>query len=85
MFCIEALAVAGRPALYTLPPAALAVWGMLKLSYLDVSEFVAEAPFLPIALFLLAIVGAVALAYYLSWRKMRQIRLAEVLRDDTMM
>ena len=84
MFCIEALAVAGRPALYTLPPAALAVWGMLKLSYLDVSEFVAEAPFLPIALFLLAIVGAVALAYYLSWRKMRQIRLAEVLRDDTM-
>ncbi len=40
---------------------------------------------LPILLFVLAIFSSVALAYYLAWRNVRRIRLAEVLRDDTMM
>ena len=40
---------------------------------------------LPILLFLLAIWGFVALAYSLSWRHVRSISLAEVLRDDTML
>ena len=48
-------------------------------------EFLAEAPLLPIAVFMLAILGTVALAYYLGWRNVRKINLAEVLRDDTMM
>lgn len=34
---------------------------------------------------MMAISGSVALAYYLAWRGVRMIRLAEVLRDDTMM
>ena len=85
MFCVEALTVAGRPILFTLPPAAFAVWGMLKMSYLDVNEFLAEAPLPPILLFILMIAGAVALAYFLGWRGIRRICLAEVLRDDTMM
>ena len=45
----------------------------------------AEMPLIPILLFMLAILGSVALAYYLAWRNVRKIRLAEVLRDDTMM
>lgn len=85
MFCIEALVVAGRPILITLPLAVLAVGYMLKLSYLGVDEFLAEAPFPPILVFMLAIFGFVALAYYLGWRNMGRISLAEVLRDDTMM
>lgn len=85
MFCIEALVIAGRPILITLPLAALAVGTMLKMSYVAPGEFLAEAPLLPIALFLLAIVACVALSYSLAWRNVRKISLAEVLRDDTMM
>lgn len=85
MFCIEALAIAGRPILITLPPAVLAAGYMLKLSYVEVGEFLAEAPLMPITAFMLAILGAVGLAYFLAWRNVRRISLAEVLRDDTMM
>ena len=85
MFCIEALAIAGRPILITLPPAVLAAGYMLKLSYVDAGEFLAEAPLMPIIAFMLAILGAVGLAYFLAWRNVRRISLAEVLRDDTMM
>lgn len=84
MFCIEALVIAGRPVLPTLPLAVLAVRYMLKMSYLDAGEFLAEAPFVPISAFILAVSGFVALAYHLAWRSMRKINLAEVLRDDTM-
>ena len=59
MFCIEALAIAGRPILITLPPAVLAAGYMLKLSYVDAGEFLAEAPLMPIIAFMLAILGAV--------------------------
>ncbi len=85
MFCIEALVIAGRPVLITLPTAVLAIWFMLKASYLEIGIFLAEAPFVPIAAFMLAVLGTVALAYYLGWRNIRKINLAEVLRDDTMM
>lgn len=85
MFCIEALAIAGRPILITLPPAVLAAGYMLKLSYIEAGEFLAEAPLMPITAFMLAILGAVGLAYFLAWRNVRRISLAEVLRDDTMM
>nr|WP_305136511.1 ABC transporter permease [uncultured Schaedlerella sp.] len=85
MFCIEALAIAGQPILITLPPAVLVAGYMLKLSYVDAGDFLAEAPLMPITAFMLAILGAVGLAYFLAWRNVRRISLAEVLRDDTMM
>lgn len=85
MFCIEALVIAGRPILITLPLAILSMWYLLKISYVEVSLFLAEAPLIPIAIFMFAILGTVALAYYLSWRNVRKINLADVLRDDTMM
>ena len=61
------------------------MWCLLKMSYLEAEVFLAEAPFPPILLFMLAIVGAVALAYALAWQNIRKISLAEVLRDDTLM
>ncbi|MEH2957370.1 ABC transporter permease [Candidatus Merdisoma sp. JLR.KK006] len=85
MFCIEALVIAGRPVLITLPLAVLAMGAMLRASYLEVGLFLSEAPLLPIAAFMLAIWVFVALAYYLGWRNVQKISLVEVLRDDTMM
>lgn len=85
MFCIEALVIAGHPILFTLPLAMIIVWYLLQTSYLEIGVFLAEAPFIPIIIFMLSILGTVALAYYLGWRNVRKINLAEVLRDDTMM
>ena len=85
MFCVEALTIAGRPILITLPLAVITVGYMLKISYIEVGTFLAEAPLIPIMIFMLAIWGIVAFAYYLGWRNIRKINLAEVLRDDTMM
>lgn len=85
MFCIEAVVFACRPIAIALPLAAAAVWYMLKMSYVAAGEFLAEAPLVPVVLFMLAILGAVALAYVLAWRNIRKISLTEVLRDDTML
>ncbi len=85
MFCVEALTIAGRPILITLPFAVITVGYMLKISYVEVGTFLAEAPLIPIMIFMLAIWGIVAFAYYLGWRNIHKINLAEVLRDDTMM
>lgn len=85
MFCIEAFVIAGRPILITVPSAVIAVGYMLKMSYVAAGEFLAEAPLVPITFFMASILASVALAYYLAWRSVRRISLAEVLRDDTMM
>lgn len=85
MITVEALVIAGRPILITLPLAVIVVGAMLRASYLGTAEFLAEAPFPPIIAFMLAICASVALAYYLGWRNIRKISLAQVLRDDTMM
>lgn len=85
MFCIEALVIAGRPILLTLPLAVLIVWFLLKSSYMEVGVFLADAPLVPIVIFMWAILGSVILAYYLGWRNVRKINLADALRDDTMM
>ena len=85
MFCTEALVVAGKPILTGLPLVILVTWYMLKASFVEMGEFMSEAPFVPILLFILAVQGSVALAYYFAWRNVRKISLAEVLKDDTMM
>lgn len=85
MFCIEAFVIAGRPILLTLPAAVITVWYMLRLSYLAVGEFLAEAPLTPIAVFMGTVFISVLSAYYLGWRSVCKISLTEVLKDDTMM
>ncbi|MDE6980182.1 MAG: ABC transporter permease [Lachnospiraceae bacterium] len=85
MFFIEALVIGVRPIVVSLPFVIITVGFLLQNSYLEVGVFLAEAPFRPVILFMLAILGSVALAYYLAWRNVRKISLAEVLRDDTMM
>jgi len=84
MFCIEALVIAGRPILLTLPLSIMIIGYLLQTSYLEVEIFLAEAPFVPIGIFMVAIFGTVAFPYYLSWRNVQKINLAEILQDDVM-
>lgn len=84
IFCIEALVIAGRPALAAIPVTTAAVVFFLKISYLEPEIFLREAPVIPILLFLLAIFGFVALAYYLGAKKMMESSLMDSLRDDTL-
>ncbi len=84
LFCIEALVMAGRPLLVTLPVTVAAAGLMLKASYLKPMLFIREAPVVPIFLFILTVFGFVALAYYLGGRKVLECDLTDMLRDDTM-
>ena len=83
MFFVEALVLAGRPALITLPLAALIVAWFLKTSYLDAGLFIRHAPVVPVLLFLTAIFAFVGLAYYLGARKLLRCSLTELLRDES--
>ena len=80
MFRIEAMVLACRPVLLSFPIVADAVGLMLRASYMEAGGFLAEAPFVPVSLFVLAILASVAAAYGLAWRKIRRIELAEVLK-----
>lgn len=69
MFCIEALVIALRPLLITLPLTAAFIVFAVRASHLNLSEFLPVAPVAPIAVFSLAILGFVALAYYIGGKK----------------
>lgn len=83
MFCIEALVIAGRPLLITLPLTAVFVGFMITASYLNPMEFFVKVPIIPIAIFILAIFGFVALAYYIGGKRMLNCSLADALRNDS--
>ena len=85
MFCVEALVLAGRPVLITLPIAILLTGLFLKTNYLDISLFLQNAPVMPVLTFILAIFFSVGLAYYLGGRKLLRYSLSEMLRDETML
>lgn len=85
IFCIEALTIAGRPVLITLPLTAAAVWFMITASHLKAAEFLEVAPIGPILLFILSVFGFVALAYYIGGKKILRLHLAEALRDNTLL
>lgn len=84
MFCIEALVIAGRPILITLPLTAATVGFMITASYLNPQEFLVKAPVIPIVLFMLAIFGFVALAYYIGGKRILKCNLADALQNDSM-
>lgn len=85
MFAVEALVIAGRPLIITLPLTAIVVAFMITASYLDPMEFLAEAPLIPILIFILAIFGFVGFAYYLGGKRTLKCDLADALRNDNMM
>ena len=84
MFAVEALVIAGRPLIITLPLTAIVVAFMITASYLDPMEFLAEAPLIPILIFILAIFGFVGFAYYIGGKRTLKCDLADALRNDNM-
>ena len=84
LFCVEAFIIAGRPVLITLPLTFVSVGIMIRLSYLELMEFLIKAPILQIGLFILAIFIFVGLAYYLGGKKVLKSDIAEILRNDTL-
>ena len=85
IFFVEALVIAGRPILITLPITVAAVILFIKASYLEPMTVIREAPFIPILAFIMAIFAFVGLAYYLGARKVLRSGLIDALRDDTVM
>ena len=85
IFCVEALVIAGRPLLITLPLTIAFVQFAAAASHLNPMEFWAEAPMIPIALFCLAIIVFVALAYYIGGKCLLRCNLSEALRNDTIL
>ena len=84
MFRIEALVIAGRPVLITLPVTVLFVWFMITVSHLNPMEFLSVAPIVPVVIFIASIFGFVALAYDIGARKVLNCDLAEALQSDSM-
>lgn len=84
MFCIEALMIAGRPLLVTLPLTLLFVQFAAKASQLNPMVFWAEAPVAPILLFGLAIVGFVAFAYFIGGKRILNCDLNDELKNDAL-
>ncbi len=82
MFAIEALVIAGRPALIALCLTAVATWAMVKAAYLEPIVFLREMPVVPVFTFFFFVFLFVALAYYLGGRKVLRGSLVEALRDD---
>ena len=84
MFVVEALVIAGRPVLFTLPISVLFTAFMITASYLNPMEFLTVAPIVPTVLFIIAILGFVALAYYLGGKKILKCNLIDALQNDYM-
>lgn len=83
IFYIEALVIAGKPLLITLPITVIFIEFAVRVSYLDPMVFWAEAPVIPILIFAVMIVGFVALAYYIGGKRLLNCNLNETLRNDT--
>lgn len=84
MFIVEALLIAGRPLMITIPITVLAEIFMINISYLEWSEVLPELPLLQVLCFALMIYAFVALAYYLGGKRILRCDLYEALRNETM-
>lgn len=82
VFAIEGLVIGGRPLAVTLPLTALALFGMLKASHLDAELFFRIAPVVPMAVFGLAILVFVGLAYYLGGKRLLSRDLVEAMGSE---
>lgn len=80
---IEALSIAGKPALITLPLTFLVMLLMIRASYMPIGKSLAVMPLGSIFAFLAAIFLSVGLAYFLGGRRLLQGSLLEALRNET--
>lgn len=85
MFRIEMLVIAGRPVFITVPLTVVVISVMIRASYLNPAEFWVQAPYVPIAIFIAAVFGFVAIAYAIGGRKILKDSLVEALRNEAVM
>lgn len=81
---VEALTIAGRPILITIPLTVLFVAFAVKASYLNPVEFWAALPIVPLLSFILIIFLCVGLAYFIGGKRLIQSDLSESLKNDMM-
>ncbi len=82
VFALEAVVIASRPVLITLPIIIVLMGMMIKASYLDPMVFIRRAPVGQMMLFMGAIYISVAAAYYLGGKKVLGCNISETLRED---
>lgn len=82
LFCIEAMVIAGRPLIITLPLTVVSVGFMITASHLNPADFLMKVPIVPIMIFILSIFGFVTLAYYIGGKQVLKYNLADALRND---
>lgn len=82
VFALEALVIACRPVLITLPFVTVLTGMMIKASYLNPMVFIRRAPVGQMMLFIAAVFVFVALAYYLGGRKVLGCNISVTLRND---
>lgn len=83
MFWVEALVLAGRPVIISLPVLVFSSWLFMRAAYLDPVLLLRNAPVLPLLAFALADFLFVGLAYYIGGKKVLRINLSDALRDGT--
>lgn len=79
---IEAVTIAGKPLLITVPLTALFVVFAVKASYLKLAEFMEVLPIGSVIAFAVFIFVFVGLAYYIGGKRLLRCELSEALRDD---
>ncbi len=82
VFALEAVVIASRPMLITLPIIIVLMGMMIKASYLNPMVFIRRAPVSQMLLFMAAIYVSVAAAYYLGGKKVLGCNISETLRED---
>lgn len=82
---IEALTIAGKPILTTLPLTALFMVIIIKASYMEVSRFLPVMPILPIVIYMAAVFFFIGLAYYTGGKRLLRCDLSEALREDAVL
>jgi putative ABC transport system permease protein len=82
IFCMEALIIAAKPIVITVPLTIAFVLFATTASYISPLEFVENMPIVPLLIFACVILGCVALAYYVGGRKIYRNNIIETLKND---
>jgi putative ABC transport system permease protein len=85
IFCMEALIIAGKPIVITVPFTIAFVLFATTASYINPMEFVENMPLVPLLIFAGVIFGCVALAYYIGGRKICRDNIIETLKNEMLL
>lgn len=82
IFTLEGMFFAFKPILISLPFIAIICYCMIRLSGIELYEFIQVIPIISILFYSLFIIAAIFSAYYISSRKVKRSNLAEDMKDE---